>query len=921
MSLSSGTRIGVYEITAKVGEGGMGEVYRARDTRLGRDVALKVLPEGLAADPERIARFEREARTLAALNHPHIAQIHGFEDVAGVKALVMEYVDGPTLAERIAAAAHGPGLPLEEALPIAQQIAEALEAAHDQGIVHRDLKPANIKVRPDGTVKVLDFGLAKAIEDVGRTLPGSPGGPEKVRPTHSQSPTITSPALLTGAGMILGTAAYMSPEQAKGRPADARSDIWAFGVVLFEMLTGRRAFEGEDVAETLAHVLTKEPKWDGLPATTPPALKRLLRRCLEKNLGRRLRDIADARLELTEAASEKDAPVPATPVPVAAGRTFTVRHALVVGAVALVAVVASVAATLYVRPSVAPPEVQFEIPAAGTSSFMSMSPDGRMIAYTSQDSAGPRLWVRSLDTLEARVLPGTESANIPDWSPDSREIVFSTTDLKLKKIVVAGGRPQTLTSILQGNYQRATWNRDGVIVFSNTGRLFRVSAAGGEAVEIAAPDPAQEETFLATPWFLPDGRRFFYSAWSGNPDKRVVYVASLDSPERTRLMPSQGKVQYVASGHVVFMRDGTLVAQPFDPDALALRGEAVPLVEQVNYVEGSGQASFHVSDEGSLIYRNTAGRDDLGATRELAWFDRSGKRGDQLGATVNTTNVSLSPDGTRIVSHEGARGGDLADIWVYEIDRNIRSRLTTEPTFEGFGVWSPDGTAIAYQANRGGVPGLFRKPSNGAGAEESLLPGEVSVVLRPRDWSAAAGAIMFDRGGVGNLGGNRDLWVLPTTPNAKATAYLASTFDEAQGAFSPNGRFVAYTSNESGSYEVFVRPYPDASSGKWQVSTNRGQAPRWRRDGKELYFVGGDNRVNAVAVETDGEFRAGATTPLFDSANRFAFQSPSNRPYDVSADGQRFLLSVQLAPQAQTPIPNADPITVVLNWTSRLTSK
>ncbi|MEQ1758410.1 MAG: protein kinase [Vicinamibacterales bacterium] len=915
MALTSGTRIGVYEITAKIGEGGMGEVYRAHDTRLGRDVALKVLPDALASDPERVARFEREARTLAALNHPHIAQIHGFEHEGPVRALVMELVEGPTLADllvRRVGPAGPAGLPLEDALAIATQIAGALEAAHEQGIVHRDLKPANIKVRDDGTVKVLDFGLAKAMDP-------HAGSKDPAYVPLSQSPTITSPALLTGAGMILGTAAYMSPEQAKGRPADARSDIWAFGVVLFEMLSGRRAFEGEDVADTIAHVLTKEPAWEALPPATPAALRRLLRKCLERNPAGRLRHIADVRFDLAEAATEPTTS-PGSPMHQAdiVARGFTARHAVLAGGLAVLAAVVSVAATLYLRPAAEPPpEVQFDIPATGTSPFISMSPDGRMIAYTSQDGVGPQLWVRSLDAREARVLPGTEGANIPDWSPDSREILFNA-DQKLKKINVAGGPPQTLTSLLPGNYQRATWSRDGVIVYSNAGRLFRVSADGGDAVQIAAPDGAQEEIFYATPWFLPDGRRFFYTAWSANPDNRVIYVASLDSNERTRLMPAQGKVQYVASGHVVFIRDGTLMAQPFDPASLAFRGDAVPLVDQVRYIASSGQAWFHVSDEGSLTYRRPSAVGDAGAARELVWFDRAGRKGDPLGPAVNTLNVSLSPDGSRVVSHEGTDVGP-ADVWVYEIERSVRSRLTTEALFEGWGVWSPDGTALAFAAVRGGSLGLFKKTSDGAGAEQRLLAGEPASVLTPRDWSGTAGAILFDRatGGGASLSGQRDLWVLPTTSDGKASAYLASAFDEGQGIFSPNGRFVAYTSNESGAYEVFVRPYPDASSGRWQISTGGGRMPRWRRDGKELYFLDGDSRLNAVSVVTDSEFRVGTTTSLF-SAPLVQLGVPQNRPYDVSADGQRFLLSVPLATQTPADAPNIDPITVVLNWTNRL---
>jgi Tol biopolymer transport system component len=909
MSLAAGTRLGAYEVLSLLGAGGMGEVYRASDTRLGRDVALKILPAAFSSDPERLARFEREARTLAALNHPHIAQIYGVEESGATQALVMELVEGPTLADRIAQGA----LPADEALAIATQLVEALESAHDQGVVHRDLKPANIKVRPDGTVKVLDFGLAKL----------SDSGTAPVSGSQSMSPTISSPAMMTGVGTLLGTAAYMSPEQAKGRQADQLSDIWAFGVVLLEMLTGRRAYEGEDVAETLAQVLTKAPPLDALPPTTPPAVRRLLRRCLERHPANRLRHIADARFDLADAATDKETPAAAVSPEAAraVARRVTARHAAVAAGAAAIAATVSVAATVYLRRAPAPPpEVQFEIPAVGTSAFMSMSPDGRMVAYTSQGATGPRLWVRALDTLEASVLPGTEGANIPDWSPDSRQIVFSAADQKLKKIDVNGGRPQNLTTLVQGNYQRGTWNRDGVIVFSNAGRLFRVSDDGGEAVEIAKPDAALEETFLATPWFLPDGRRFVYSAWSTNPDKRFVYVGSLDSSERVRLMPSQGKVQYVASGHVVYMRDGTLVARPFDPAALQFRGDPVPLVDQVNYYSVNGLASFHVSDSGSLIFRKATTQVDAGATRQLVWFDRSGKRSDPIGPAVNTVNLSLSPDGLRVASHEGTDPAlSPPDVWVYEIPRNVRSRLTTDPANESFAVWSPDGTEIAYMANRNGN-GLFKKSASGAGAEQALLSIDPGVTMNPRDWSSAAGAIIFDRGTESNIVSQRDLWVLPATPNGKAAAYLATSFDERQGAFSPNGNYVAYTSNESGMYQVFVRTYPDPSSGRWQISTGGGRSPRWRRDGKELLFVGGDNRMYSVAVVTDSAFKVGAATSLFSTP--LAGVASNARPWDIAPDGQRFLMSVPLAAQTtQTAGDPIDPITVVLNWTSRMGRK
>jgi hypothetical protein len=607
MSLGPGARLGPYEVISAIGAGGMGEVYRARDTKLGRDVALKIISDAFALDPDRLARFKREAQVLASLNHPNIAAIH---------ALVLELVEGPTLADRIA---QGP-IPLDDALSIARQIADALEAAHEHGIVHRDLKPANIKLRPDGTVKVLDFGLAKAMHPA---------------PTSdvSQSPTITSPAM-TRMGVILGTAAYMSPEQAKGRPADKRSDIWAFGCVLYEMLTAKRPFDGEDVSDTLAFILTKDPDWSALPPSTPAAVRRLLRRCLDKSAKERLRDISDARLEIKEAltAPPGEATV-ATSAPVKARRTARVWPAT--AAALLLTTLAFAAAVVYlirstgneavVRFTVSPPEktaFSFSVAGAGGSvAFNSaISPDGRKMIFTIQDAAGKvLLWVRPVDSLAAQPLPGTDDPTLPFWSPDSRFVGFFAGG-KLKKIDVTGGPPLTLCDAPSA--RGGAWNRDGVIVFapSITSPLSRVSAAGSEPVAVTKLQSGQ--TYHRSPSFLPDGRHFVYLARGESPG---VFVSSLDSTDATRLLSADTQASYTPPGYLLFVRQGTLLAQPFYANKLQLAGEPFPVAERVVADTASGLAAFSVSENGALTYR-TGSTTTTGDDWQMAWLDRQGSR-------------------------------------------------------------------------------------------------------------------------------------------------------------------------------------------------------------------------------------------------------------------------------------------------------
>jgi hypothetical protein len=682
MALAKGDCFGAYEVIGLLGVGGMGEVYRARDTRLKRDVALKVLPEGLAHDAERLARFQREAELLASLNHPNIAAILGLEEADGIQGLVLEIVEGETLAERIV---RGP-IPVAEALPIARQIAEALEAAHEHGVIHRDLKPANIKLRDDATVKVLDFGLAKALHG------------ELAAADLSQSPTLSLAA--TRMGVILGTAAYMSPEQARGKAVDRRTDLWAFGCVLYEMLSGVQAFRGEDVTEILAAVVMKEPAFDALPADTPQPIRTLLHRCLRKDRRDRLSDAGTARIEIKEALSAPAAAQPVT-IPAHARRLTSARVAWSVTGMAILA--ASFMAFPYVRVGpestpavrffVSPPDA-WSVAVASTSTGaaqvpLAVAPDGRRIAFVSMSGNGTtQIWVRSLDTLAARPLAGTEGANSPFWSPDGRFLGFFA-DGKLKKVDIVGGPPITLSDAPDG--RGGSWNQEGVILFSpGTGPLQKVSAAGGSPS--AATVLGSGEVRHNRPYFLPDGRNFFHYTTGSNAG---IYLASLDSPEHTSLPLNADAMPVIYSqGHLLFLREETLMAQPFDLAARELTGEAFPIAEQIQITGGGSPYSgvFSASPNGVLAYRTGTGP----AGTELRWFDRAGKPIGVAGDSAAYRDIRLSPDGKQAVVELPDQSGQI-DLWVYDVTRRVRTRFTFDPAFDTNPVWSPDGSRIAFQ--------------------------------------------------------------------------------------------------------------------------------------------------------------------------------------------------------------------------------
>ncbi len=880
----------------------MGQVWRARDTKLDRDVAIKVLPEAFAHDADRLARFTREAKTLAALNHPHIAAIYGLEESApstpstssgqvGVTALVMELVEGDDLSQRIARGA----IPIDEALPIARQIAEALEAAHEQGIIHRDLKPANIKVRADGTVKVLDFGLAKAL--------GPPdGGSQDSGPKTQDFPSITSPAM-TQAGMILGTAAYMAPEQARGTAVDKRVDVWAFGVVLFEMLTGQRLFAGATVSDTIAAVLTREPEWTALPIGTPPSIRKLLRRCLEKDRKRRLDSAAAARLEIDDALTAPMAgdAVAASGV-LAATASSRGRLPWMAAAAVLAALVAALAMPalrdLRRTPPPAPPEMRVEIttPATDAPLQFALSPDGRSLVFVASGDGPSRLWLRSLDQTEARPLAGTEGAAHPFWSPDGRSIGFSTTTA-LSRLDTAGGTPQVLATVA-GNPTGGSWNADGTILYTPAvaGPLWRIAAAGGEPTAVTRLErPGQ--TSHRHPQFLPDGRLFLFSV-VGTPDTAGIYLGSLDGGAPTRLTTADSAGAFQPPDRVLFVQAGTLVSRRLDLVGRALTGEPVTLADEVG-ADAFSRGGFAVSGTGLVAFR-VGGN----AARQLMWVDRTGKAVGVAGEpdASDPAYPELSPDGRRVAMRRMVQGN--IDIWLRDQLRGGMTRLTFDAAGESVPVWSPDGTRIAFNSNRTGVYNLYAKASNGSGAEAQLVDSRNNLVTN--DWSRDGRWLLYAER---HPTTGRDLWAFDMTSPDRAPRVVANTpAEEVLAAFSPDGRWVAYQTNESGRFEVVVQPFPDAV-GRWQVSTAGGVAPRWRADGRELYFLAPDATMMAVPVTAAGtSLEAGTPVPLFRTRIVDGGTVTNNRPqYAVARDG-RFLINQPVADAS------AAPITLILNW-------
>jgi Tol biopolymer transport system component len=871
-----GTRLAHYEITSHLGTGGMGEVYQATDLKLGRSVAIKLLPTAFASDQERLSRFRREAQVLASLNHPNIAQIYGLEESGDTRCIVMELVEGETLQTRIK---RGP-LPADEAVTIAKQIAEALEAAHEKGVVHRDLKPGNVMLTADGRVKVLDFGLAKGMS-----------GANASSATSSNSPTMASMAA-TNAGVILGTAAYMSPEQARGKTVDRRSDIWAFGAVLYEMLTGHRAFPGDDLTDTLASVVKLDPKWDAFGANVPSRVRQVVRVCLQKDPRQRAQAIGDMRLAL-EGAFETATPHTAA----APARTQWLWPAVAVAAV-LLAAISAIPAMRYLRETAASEtRLQVVTPLSPAPTEFALSPDGRRIVFVASGDGTQRLWLRDLDKTDAQPMMGTDGADFPFWSGDGRSIGYFASG-KLFRIEAAGGLPQVVANASAG--RGGAWNASGTIIFApSNGPLLRVAASGGDPVAVTRLDSARQ-TSHRFPQFLPDGRHFLFYV-QGTAEAAGIYLASLDGPdglnggEPKRLAASSTGGAYLSPDRVIFVKEGALVAQRLDVAGGVLTGDPLTISDQVAFVGGTNQGGFSVSADGRIAYRATT------APSQLSWFDRMGKAlGVATEPDSSLASPELSPDGRRVAVQRKVQNN--TDIWLRDLARSSFTRFTVHPAGEQMPVWSPEGSRIVFESNRAGAGNLYVKASNGVGAEELLL--ETPNNKAAQSWSKDGRFLLYVE--VDPKTGN-DLWVLDLMGNdRKPRAVANSASDERMGQFSPDGRWVAYATNESGRFEIVVQPFPEPAN-KWQVSTNGGSQPRWRADSKELYFLAPDGKLMATPVTASGpRFEAGSPAPLFPT--RLA-GTPTifSAEYAVAADG-RFLINQPVEDFS------AAAITIIQNW-------
>jgi eukaryotic-like serine/threonine-protein kinase len=883
--LASGRKLGPYEIHAPLGAGGMGEVYRARDERLEREVALKVLPQAVASDPERMARFQREAQVLASLNHPNIASIYGLEESGGVRALVMELVEGPTLAERIKQGA----LPIDETLQITKQIAEALEAAHEKGIIHRDLKPANVKVTPDGKVKVLDFGLAKAF------------APDSGVYDISHSPTLTAEA--TREGLILGTAAYMSPEQARGKALDKRTDIWAFGCVLFECLTGRQAFGGDTVSDTVASILTRAPDFETLPAATPSRTRELLRRCLEKDVNHRLHDIADARLEIEETITQPSGPVAA----IAASTLTTTRWGRLLPW-ALVLVLGVGLAVLGWRqfhqlrsetqPVVRltanlPPKVSF-----GDASWplLAFVPDGTGLVFAGAEEGVRQLYLRQIDQWDAVPIRGTEGASRPFLSPDGQWVAF-TAARKLKKVAIGGG---PAVELCEAEWGGGSWSPDDEIVYTkdyNSG-LWKIPAAGGSPQMLTSPDRSKGELGHWWPQILPGRETVLFTAFSTPRERSRIVVRSLKTGEQRTLIEGAVFARYASSGHLIYAQGETVLAVPFDLRRLEVTGAAVPVLEGVAFEGQNGDSQYTVSDNGVLAFLRGS---SILTAQNLVSIDRSG-RTQSIRENIHAYGgIRLSPDGRRIALGRRESGAP-PDVWIQDLERGSLTRLTFGPASNFDPIWTTDGKRILYVSERP-VFDIYWKAADGSGSEEALL--STGMDKYPVSVSPDGKTLLMS---VSDPKTDNDLWLLPLEGKREPQPFLTTRFKESTGAFSPDGRLIAYESTESGRAEVYVQAYP-AGGSRWQVSTDGGSEPLWTRNGKELVYRAG-KKLMAVPMSPDPGSAPGKPAVLFEGDFSSGERSPG---YDVAPDGQRFYF-IQQSKQADAQVK----LDIVLNWFEEL---
>jgi len=878
MTLTSGTKLGPYEIQSPLGAGGMGEVYRARDTRLERDVAVKVLPANLSSDPSLRQRLEREAKAVSKLSHPHICTLHDIGHQDGVDFLVMELVEGETLEHRLM---KGP-LPPEQTIRIAMQIADALARAHKLGIVHRDLKPANVMLTKTGA-KLMDFGLAKH------------SGPA---PLASALTEMTmEQAKLTSEGMLVGTFQYMAPEQLEGKEADSRTDIFSLGELIYEMATGKPPFSGKSRASLIAAILTTEPPpLESLQPMTPVALGRIVKKCLAKDPDERWQSASDLAAELKWIAEGGSQASETMRVPL--GRAKWAHASWILAALFfLLALAGGVAWWPAIHRRL--PAMYFHASVPFSANDVALSPDGRtlaMVAY-SAPANDYMLWTYEVGSQRTTLLDGTQAAAYPFWSPDGKSIGFFA-DGKLRKVDVSGGQVQVLCDAPNG--RGGAWNPDGTIIFARDalGALSRVSSSGGTPAELTKLDTSRSEAGHRWPVFLPDGKHFIYLAanFSGRPGINAIFLGSLDSTEKRFLVGTSANAFYSEPGYLLYMRDKTLVAQAFDLRHFALSGEPHTLSDEVLYFPQVYRAAFSVSGPEVLVTQTGKGV----YLAQLIWFDRNGKQVDTIGKPAWYNNVQLSPDGRRVAADQTDQDGRNVDVWVHDPARDSTTRLTFDPALDMTPVWSPDGKQIVFSSNRSLNFGLYIKNADGSGSDEEIADSGGDP-FNAMSWSRDGKYILARK--------NNELWSLTWPERVLKPLIRGWVVRSAQ--FSPDGRWVAYSSNESGSMEVYVAPFP-SGNGKWQVSSGGGQEPRWRKDGKELFYLSRDSKMMAVPVSTGASFESGSPAALFQTHRRQPMSSQDIFSYDVSADGQRFLIATKVDEG------NASPLSVLLNWASAM---